>query len=589
MSPFFKSLSLHAAIIAATVAHYPLEAKTLQFPPANTPAKIQRTPDLLQTKKAKAHNSPKALKNATNCTACKEPIAICELPVTISKSGFYCLAKNVRLECNTTDAAITVEADNVDIDLSNHVITLSASTSGIFASDVNNLRVHGGTIQSAHTSANENSNAILLSGVTDATFQDLILKNTFTGVDMSNCIDVLFSNCAFAGQGYEAMRVDTGTNFQGLTIERCDFGPTLFHIGINSNGQDVTLRSCSFTGAAISFGVFEGELTNLEISNCNFFNTVYGIGLGGTTLNTQIRNCQFAQSSDAAVSLFNGQGLIIEDCTFQAASNNADALLLVAAGDPTVTVADVVVRNSTFSSPQAAPGFDTILIASAQGILIDSCIIDANPAPFIDFFPANVHIINANNATASSDIKVRSCIIRNSASYGIYCDGIQVDPTSPFAIEIDSCLIDGHTFAGVFFDSAQSCTIKNSIITGTTSGPGISVSDGSQSITILNNTIVNNAAQGIAIDAISPSNNVIDNTVTDNGGDGIFIASSGVTVKNNAVSRNGGNGINNSGALVEFYDNSACNNGIQSCVGIPAGLVVAPGGTPVAGGNLCCP
>ncbi|MBS0656116.1 MAG: right-handed parallel beta-helix repeat-containing protein, partial [Verrucomicrobia bacterium] len=89
--------------------------------------------------------------------------------------------------------------------------------------------------------------------------------------------------------------------------------------------------------------------------------------------------------------------------------------------------------------------------------------------------------------------------------------------------------------------------------------------------------------------AVSSPVNVLGNTVTDNGGDGIFIASNANMVKNNAVYRNGGNGIDNTGSLTEFYNNSSCNNALASCVGIPSGLVVAPGGTPVAGGNLCCP
>ncbi|MBS0654237.1 MAG: right-handed parallel beta-helix repeat-containing protein, partial [Verrucomicrobia bacterium] len=113
-------------------------------------------------------------------------------------------------------------------------------------------------------------------------------------------------------------------------------------------------------------------------------------------------------------------------------------------------------------------------------------------------------------------------------------------------------------------------------------------------ITILNNSVVDNSAQGIILDQSSPNNDLLSNIVTDNGDDGIFLQSCFNTVKGNTVSRNSGIGIHNQrGCDNEFYRNTSCNNGentlFDNCDGLPAGQVISPGGPAVAGGNICCP
>ncbi|MBS0654249.1 MAG: right-handed parallel beta-helix repeat-containing protein, partial [Verrucomicrobia bacterium] len=420
------------------------------------------------------HHSNKSSSSDSSSDDCRKVHVIHKLPYTIRKSGFYCLHKDVDLQNDTTKAAIRVYANNVDIDLANHVITLSPTIAGIFAANVTNLSVHNGTIQTVAPSTNVNSNAVLLSGVSYASFKNLSLLSTNNGASMSNCTDVLFSSCAFSGQGSKGIFVPDSTTFQGLTIESCDFDqiPNA-EILIQSGGQDLSIHKCRFSNAGIiTVGVapLNSPVSNVEIADCDFSNLSFsGIVLGAPfaptkpVVNAAIQNCRFAQVGATALLALNTQGLLVEDCLFQGASSNAFNLLGIAASDPTAAVTDTIVRDCTFNSPLAAPGFDPVFIGSAQGVLLETCVVDAN---------GSVHIINTNGS-APSDIKVLNCVIRNSAAYGIYCDGTEGLPTAPFAIDIENCLIDGAQSGGVFFDNVQSCIIKNCEVSGTTSGPGI--------------------------------------------------------------------------------------------------------------------
>jgi hypothetical protein len=75
------------------------------------------------------------------------------LPATISASGNYCLSANHAVNI-TTGAALTIDANNVELDCANHSITNAAtsatgSSSGIALTDQNtvtirNCRIHGG-------------------------------------------------------------------------------------------------------------------------------------------------------------------------------------------------------------------------------------------------------------------------------------------------------------------------------------------------------------------------------------------------------------------------------------------------------------
>jgi len=73
------------------------------------------------------------------------PISKADLPLTISESGSYYLIK----DANTVGTAITVEADNVTIDLMNYSLIGhgAADTYGIYMSSRKNVEIRNGTIR----------------------------------------------------------------------------------------------------------------------------------------------------------------------------------------------------------------------------------------------------------------------------------------------------------------------------------------------------------------------------------------------------------------------------------------------------------
>lgn len=78
---------------------------------------------------------------------------ILHVPITITASGKYCLARNVSTSVNgLNDAAIKINADNVVLDLGQHVLDgspagLSTLATGIRSDDRNNITVRNGTIR----------------------------------------------------------------------------------------------------------------------------------------------------------------------------------------------------------------------------------------------------------------------------------------------------------------------------------------------------------------------------------------------------------------------------------------------------------
>lgn len=76
------------------------------------------------------------------------------LPATITSSGIYCLAKDLSTSISgATDAAIRINADDVVLDLQQHVLdgssadTASTLATGILAQDRSNITVRNGTIR----------------------------------------------------------------------------------------------------------------------------------------------------------------------------------------------------------------------------------------------------------------------------------------------------------------------------------------------------------------------------------------------------------------------------------------------------------
>ncbi|MBS0656472.1 MAG: right-handed parallel beta-helix repeat-containing protein [Verrucomicrobia bacterium] len=495
--------------------------------------------------------------------SCSERIAINSLPVTISASGNYCITQDLALD-TTTAAAITVTADDVDIDFGNHVVSVNNQTTAIFALGVSNFSVHHGTISCSTPISDPNSAGILLFNVENGSFEEMIFTDTTTSSASIACTDLSYVNCQFD------INIDTcnqiaaifanGTN--GLTIENCTFTELGNNVGSTTgvaiwlqNASNIQIHACrNFSGIPIN----STACANSEISSCEFNGTV---ALSAPQSNVEMRNCQSTNNVLPALFASGYENILVEDCTFTATPTNDFSLVYLLEAPGNVIATGFIARNCSFISPQANPEFDNIFIlGSIGGALFENCIFDSNPSGDLSYpTPANIQIAGPSNASGSN-VLVRNSVFRNSAY-----NHVRLESSSNIAL--DNCLIDGASSAGVSLVTATTCTVKNCEITNCGSS-GISLSDGSQFCELFGNSLLSNAGDGITIDAISTNN----------------------IVTSNYCFNNRGNGINSIGAPNEFYNNAACGNGTSpNCSGIPALVLRTPGSPAVTGGNICCP
>ena len=81
-------------------------------------------------------------------------IPITDIPITITESGVYCLTDNLATSI-TTGNAITLDADNITIDLNGWMLDgsgagMATEATGIYSYQLNNITVRNGTIQGFH-------------------------------------------------------------------------------------------------------------------------------------------------------------------------------------------------------------------------------------------------------------------------------------------------------------------------------------------------------------------------------------------------------------------------------------------------------
>lgn len=538
------------------------------------------------------------IESLSEALLCSQRIVIDELPVIIEESGAYCVAEDLSLD-DGTDPAITVLADNVDIDLGGHVITVTPDIAAIFAEGITNLTVHHGTLRNEEPAlaTDVNSHGALLLGDSHVTFEDVIFFNLRRGIEAHDSSDLTVENCKFdqaADVGNRNIEI-LGVLSEHITVEGCDFGHNTFRGVLAPGCNDISVRNSKFSSVRIigAIGVFTPNIStefafdapvhDVVVADCQF-TTFTGVVFGSQATTTigvsgaEVQNCVFSNMASSAVSIQSGVGILVQDCVATAGEDNQFNLIQMVFANPDTHVNDIEVINCSFSQETTVqPGFDTALMTGAQGVLFDTCIFDASPEPLDNpvYIPANFHIDQGSGQETldfpvTKNVRLVNSIVRNAATIGVFVDlGNVVDGGFSPAIEIDNSQIDGAVLDGIRFVNVMSGSVKNSLVTNTTDGNGISLLQGSQFVTLLNNAVLANV------------------------GDGIFLSpdSSFNVVKNNTVSNNGERGINNSDCDTtnEFYNNSACNNGDENCFGIePATLMVAPAGAYVNGANICC-
>jgi parallel beta-helix repeat protein len=530
---------------------------------------------------------------------CLQRTVIDQLPTTIRISGSYCLKNS--LFVSGPQPAITVEADNVDIDLGDHVITLAPTVNGIVAQDTTNLRIHNGTITSSVPSVATTNIGIFLTNVTHGEFTDIIFSNTLEGYVGIDCVDQSFVNCKFDHEventGARGILIEGG---EGFTITNCYFGAIgplsgsdlpitarAIDVNVDTLGNpcnSVSISDCQFTNSNLSTNYTSSSTaiyllgtTNVEIENCEMQNSdtdpvnapEAAITIAPTCApfipsNISIRNCDIFQAHVSGICAFSYDNLLVENCRITAASDNDfNCMQLGNNNNSTLFISEnATIRGCSFSNPfnTSNPDFDNCIICGSEGVLIENGTFDAQIPG--DAFNANLNIIPDVSGQSSKTVHVLNCTFSNVCP----ADIIIVDSS---AVIIDNCIMSQALSAGVVLLAATGCTVKNCEVSNIPGG------------------IFSGA--GIQLRAPSHFNQIYDNTVTNCNGDGIQIfQANNNTIKNNTCSNNTEVGIDNiSGINNEFYFNTACNNGITDCVNVTPAQ--APGASPaVAGSNICC-
>ena len=184
-------------------------------------------------------------------------ISIVAAPVTIADPGSYRLANDV-------SGDITIDANNVELDLDNRRIT--AGTDGVSVSSHADIVIKNGIIEGG-------TNGILVSSCTNVKILDIDFIDNATGINILTVTCVQVDNCTFRGFSSEALCIDNTNNGKfsncamkfndnsSRVVSAADSFNLLFErIGMNNNSKvgafDVLccdrLRNCVFKKCSAS-------------------------------------------------------------------------------------------------------------------------------------------------------------------------------------------------------------------------------------------------------------------------------------------------------------------------------------------------
>ena len=560
----------------------------------------------LQNKKNNAGNKTNSCCEKLRHELCKlkpcgDQHVIDKVPAVVDKPGKWCVKND--LEFTGAGNAITVTANNVTLNFGDHNLLIpSEGAVGIFANGVSELVILNYKISCSTVSTDPTVIAIHLLNCDKIIVDNVFTQNAFQGIFAENSTDVFIIHSRFKDHVGGLGTRDTTSNgvkasgSTAVVIEESTFtggganpGLTNRTSGIQFNNGCTNCRVSNCQFAPVDVGIFAQQIDGLIIENSTFvctLQTEFGhVQTGSVGLNISndviIRNCIFncnESSGCGGIILANGANNLIEDVTINSNGNLGYSLLLGTTpteGFSSTGVNGVIIKNTLISNIDAVPGYDGIVLARADGVLIDNVIIDTNTAFAPGYHPAAIHIGAADTVGDPSlvvtGLTIRDSVIMNTPDIGIRSESGNKN------IVVDNCSIAGGVTANIFFDDTSNSIIKNNEITA--SSGDITTGDG-------NGLVLNTIASG------SNNNSVIDNTITNNAGTGLLIASGSKfnIIQNNLVSNNGNYGIDNEEATnTQIYFNTACNNGAGDCVGIPPALVTTPGSaTSNAGTNICC-
>ena len=437
---------------------------------------------------------------------CDKIIPITKVPYTIKKSGKYCLAKDV--EYCGKNAAITIKANDVTLNLSNHSIVLTQPATAILILGAEVTIKDDGLHYKPNHRGPGIAIGVHIKNTSKVNIADVAAGGFDNGVLIENSEDVQLHNCRFVGCPFSGI---SSINSRAVLLQ---------HITLKDNGYGL---------------IFDEGCKDCFIDQIYETNSVTGT---------------FIRWID---------GITIQNSFFEITSAN-DAFSCMQVGSELESqgrVNDILISNCHFINRQIitqsspAAGFDGLAFVAGSNAVVQNCVIDinasarnANPTLGLFFYQNGaLHISGtipeSNSFEPLSDriftnLRVTNCVITNSGSNGIVTENFTHNVT------IENSTISGRV--GALLQGTSAFVFKNNEIQhcGIT---GISIGEsglllpilGSTSNAILNNVIANNSQIGVSLSDRSKFNLVTNNQIFSNAVHNVFDQGSNNQIFNNVV------------------------------------------------------
>jgi len=216
-----------------------------------------------------------------NCT----PISA--LPAIISSSGVYCLRSDLSMG-QTSGAAITIDANDVVLDLNGHVIDGSGAGAGTWAIGIliyephNQVTVRNGTVRGFLVGVVCTTDDIPIRGPVIASVESIrALNNTGTGISLEGYGHTVRGNVVMGTGGTSHGAHATGIAIGGVLIE------------VSNNDVVATYAGSDGTAVGISTDYNGGHLierNRIAFGNMGAEGTSYGIFIHNENLSLVIAN-----------------------------------------------------------------------------------------------------------------------------------------------------------------------------------------------------------------------------------------------------------------------------------------------------------
>lgn len=337
---------------------------------------------------------------------------------TITTPGKYALIEDVDYATIGLSPAITIDANDVHLDLNN--LTINASMAHASGTDIiritsgkTNVTVEHGTLKS--TAANPVCGIDVAASCEQLYFNDLHAIDIPAIETSTSCKDISIFNVRITNNTSPFDAIYFDTDCSELIIDAVDItnghiyaangssnvfisNCTLVNGNVTINGSDIVIEQCTTTSGGIVLANNPNPLLNAIVKNC----TSIG-GLNGILINTSEDNNCVIQNCIAIDCTISGIGILstisenctIEDCTIR---NCERGIFILPTTAKNIAIARCTISGSTVAGISAN---------SASDVRIVDCQVSENPGGGIEI-------------SFCSCCDVIDTVISKNGQYGLY-------------------------------------------------------------------------------------------------------------------------------------------------------------------------